>query len=359
MMRCMLLMTPRPSTLHDHLRAVSNPPNPWHATTIDWLGEPPGVEVTVHEDRSKSILSGNDSPDIPFRWSVNPYRGCAHACSYCYARPGHEHLDFGAGTDRERRLVVKPEAPALLRQAFEAPRWKGELVVFSGATDCYQPLEASWRLTRRCLEVCLAYRNPVSVITKGALIERDVDLLAALARDAFCSVSVSIPFFHADNARAMEPWVPTPARRLRTVETLARAGVPVGVNVSPVIPGLSDPDIPLILEAARDAGATFASTILLRLPGPVRGVFTERLRAALPDRADKVLHQIEACREGGMNEARFGHRMRGTGERWRIVEALFETTKRRLGYGDAPTVPDPSPFARPARPGRGEQLQLL
>lgn len=341
---------------HHHLRVVSNPPNPWHATTVDWLGEPPPAAVTVHEDATRSILSGNDSPDIPFRWSVNPYRGCAHGCAYCYARRGHEHLDFGAGTDWERQLVVKPRAPELLREAFEAPRWTGELVVFSGSTDCYQPLEACWQLTRRCLEVCLAYRNPVGIITKAALVERDAELLAALAREAHCTVTVSIPFFDPDHARAIEPWVPTPARRLRTVAALARAGVPVGVNVAPVIPGLSDQDIPLVLEAARDAGAAWASTILLRLPGPVRTVFTERLRAALPDRADKVLHQIEACRDGRANDPRFGHRMRGTGERWRVVEALFETTRRRLGYGPAPPVPDPSPFRRP---GRAQQLRLL
>lgn len=340
----------------DHLRVVSNPPNPWHASSVDWLGEPPLVEPEVRIDASKSILSENDSPDIPFRWSVNPYRGCAHGCSYCYARPGHHYLDLGAGTDWERKLVVKPDAPALLRTAFDAPRWRGELVVFSGVTDCYQPLEAAWRLTRQCLEVCREYRNPVSIITKGALIERDADLLAELGREGWCTVSVSIPFFDEDRARAIEPWVPTPARRFRVVEALARAGVPVGVNVAPVIPGLSDSDLPLVLAAARDAGARFASTILLRLPGPVREVFVERLHAALPERAAKVVHQIEQCRGGGMSDSRFGARMRGTGERWRVIEALFETTRRRLGYEEWPKVPDPSPFRRP---GQAEQLRLL
>lgn len=341
---------------NEHLRVVSNPPNPWHASTVDWLGEPPVAQPEIRIDRSKSILSENDSPDIPFRWSVNPYRGCAHGCSYCYARPGHQYLDLGAGTDWERKLVVKPDAPALLQASFDAPRWRGELVVFSGVTDCYQPLEAAWGLTRRCLEVCLAYRNPVSIITKGALIERDVELIAELCREGWCTVSVSIPFYDPERARVIEPWVPTPARRFRVVEALARAGIPVGVNVAPVIPGLSDSDIPLVLEAARDAGARFASTILLRLPGPVREVFVERLHAALPDRAAKVIHQIEQCRSGGMSDPRFGNRMRGTGARWRVIEALFETTRRRLGYEEWPPVPDPSPFRRP---GQAEQLPLL
>jgi DNA repair photolyase len=338
------------------LRTVSNPPNPWHKTTVDWIGEPPKVELEVREDATRSILSRNESPDIPFRWSVNPYRGCFHGCAYCYARPSHQHLDLGAGTDFERILVVKPRAPELLREAFLKRSWRGELVVFSGNTDCYQPLEASYELTRRCLEVCLEFRNPVSIITKSALVERDAELLATLAQQAHCTVAVSIPFFDAARARAIEPYVPSPQRRLRAVETLARAGVPVGVSVSPVIPGLNDQDIPQVLRAAREAGATYAWTILVRLPGAVREVFSERLRAALPMVADKVHHQIEQCRGGAATDARFGERMRGTGERWRIISDLFESTRRRLGYEEPPPVPDPSPFRRP---GEAEQLSLL
>ena len=198
--------------------------------------------LEVFEDHTRTILSRNDSPDVGFDWSVNPYRGCFHACAYCYARPSHEYLSFGAGTDFERKIVVKKHAPELLREAFDAPKWRGELVIFSGVTDCYQPLEASYRLTRGCLEVCAEYRNPAGIITKAPLIERDIDVLQELARVAHLSVMVSVPFWDEAKARAIEPFVTTPVRRMRTIERLARAGVRVGVMVAPIIPGLNDED---------------------------------------------------------------------------------------------------------------------
>src|SRR5215469_9975366 len=196
------------------LRPVSNPPNPWLSSSVEYLDEIPDARLEVYEDHSRSILAKNDSPDLGFTWSVNPYRGCFHACAYCYARPTHEYLSFGAGTDFERRIVVKPEAPALLREAFDRPSWKGELVVFSGVTDCYQPLEASYALTRGCLEVCAAYKNPAGIITKSPLIERDIDVLTDLARVARLTVTVSVPFGDPVQARAIEPFVATPERRL-------------------------------------------------------------------------------------------------------------------------------------------------
>src|SRR5437763_745473 len=245
--------------------ALSNPPNPWATTEVEYLEGTPEVRLEVYEDQTRQILAKNDSPDVGFTWSVNPYRGCFHACAYCYARPSHEYLSFGAGTDFDRKIVVKRQAAALLRKAFAKKSWRGETVVFSGVTDCYQPLEASYRLTRACLEVCVEHANPAGIITKSALVERDVDVLVALARVASVRVTVSIPFWDAERARAIEPYVPTPARRLKVIETLAKAGIAVGVNVAPVIPGLNDQDIPKILTAARAAGATHAGTVLLRL----------------------------------------------------------------------------------------------
>ncbi len=337
------------------LHAVHNPPNPWHATSVDWLGEPPATALEVFVDQTRSILSKNDSPDIAFTWSVNPYRGCYHGCAYCYARPTHEYLDFGAGTDFERKLVVKPDAPALLAQAFDKPSWKGELIVFSGNTDCYQPLEASYRLTRACLELCRDYQNPVGIITKSTLVERDIDVLRALPH---VEVRVSLPFLDADVARAMEPYVPKPARRLETIARLADAGIAVGVNVAPVIPGLNDQDVPGILEAAHQAGARTFGMTMLRLPGPVAGVFESRLRALLPLKAEKVLHQIEACRGGARTDPRFGERMRGRGPRWEVIEQLAGQAAERLGYRASRGAPSPSPFRRPTRVRAGDQLTL-
>jgi len=345
---------PRPGA--GAIRPVSNPPHRWQATWVEWCEEPPPAGLHVFEDRSRTILSRNDSPDVPFTWSVNPYRGCFHACAYCYARPSHEYLDLGAGTDFERRLVVKPEAAALLREAFDRRSWRGETVVFSGNTDCYQPLEAAWGLTRGCLEVCLAYRNPVGVITKSALIERDLGLLVALAEHDACHVTVSVPFFDPEVARAMEPGVPTPQRRLRTIRRLAEAGVPVGINIAPIIPGLSDSDIAPLMEAAAEAGASWVGTIMVRLPGPVATVFEARLREHLPLRADRVLAQIAACRAGRRSDARFGHRMRGTGERWQAIATMIEVMARRHGLAHPPRPREATPFQRPPK---GGQLALL
>lgn len=334
---------------------VDNPPNPWHATAVEYIGPPPTQPVQVFVDHSKSILSRNDSPDLPFRWSVNPYRGCFHGCAYCYARPSHEYLGFGAGSDFDRRIVIKPDAPALLAEAFARRSWVGERVVFSGNTDCYQPLEASYRITRGLLEVCVEHHNPVFLITKSPLIERDIDLLARLHREAYCAVAISLPFSDPAHARALEPTVAPPARRLRTISRLAEAGVPVGVFASPVIPGLNDAQVAEVLEQAYAAGARFAASTMLRLPGPVAEVFAERLRSALPLRADRVLSRLADVRGGALNDARFGRRMRGDGPYAEAVRVLFEQTRRRLGYGEPPPIPEPSPFRRPAR----GQLSLL
>jgi DNA repair photolyase len=345
-------------------RPTENPANRFAHSTVDYdPGEgPPPSSVLLLEDHSRSILSHNDSPDLGFRWSVNPYRGCVHACAYCYARPTHEYLDLGAGTDFDTKIVYKPRAAELLRGAFDAPSWKGEVVVFSGVTDCYQPFEARLGLTRACLEVCLEYRNPVGVISKSALVERDADLLAALVREASAAVSVSLAFSDAAVARAIEPWAPSPERRLAVVERLARAGVPVGVMVAPIIPGLNDRQLPEVLRRAREAGATRASWALLRLPGAVATVFEERVRAAMPLAADKILHRIRETRGGTrLSDSRFHLRQRGVGGYAEFIRSLFETTASRLGlvsgWGESDDEPAATSFRRP--PGRrGRQLAL-
>jgi DNA repair photolyase len=317
----------------------------------------PLARVSVYEDATREVLSHNDSPDIPFRHSVNPYRGCNHGCAYCYARPTHEYLGFGAGTDFDTRIAVKVRAPELLARAFDKPSWKGELVVFSGVTDCYQPLEASYRLTRGCLEVCLAYRNPVGLITKAPLIERDLDVLTSLHREAHVTVSISIPFWRKDVARALEPGVATPERRMKAVERLAQAGIPVGVNVAPLIPGLDD-DMAEVLERAHAAGARWAGMIVLRLPGSVKEVFESRLRSALPLHADKVMHLIRETRGGQLYDNRFGARQCGEGHYAQQLSALFQSTCQRLGL-NRHSIPAASidTFRRPTR--ASPQLSLF
>ncbi len=340
-------------------RPVANPPNPWESTHVEYLGEAPAAALSVYEEEARSIVVENDSPDVPFRYSVNPYRGCFHGCAYCYARPSHELLGFGAGTDFERRIVVKRNAAELLYDRLASRSWRGDMLAFSGVTDCYQPLEASYGLTRRMLEVCLRFRNPVGIVTKGALVERDVDVLAELSRTAACTVFVSIPFADDAQARAIEPYASSLARRFRALEVLSAAGIRTGVSISPVIPGLNDPQIPEVLARARAAGATLAFMIMLRLPTSVRTVFTERLRASLPLRAEHVLSSIRDVRDGELNRAAFGSRMRGEGPRWQAIESLFAAHLRRLGFEAAERFEhDTSSFRRPPA-GDRRQLPLF
>lgn len=341
-------------------RPTANPPNRFHdrVVTYDDGEAPPPAQVTLIDDHSRSILAHNDSPDVGFRWSVNPYRGCQHACAYCYARPSHEYLDLGAGTDFDTKIVVKREAATLLREAFDRPTWRGELVMFSGVTDCYQPVERELELTRRCLEVCLEYRNPVSVISKSALVERDIDLFVALAEHARFGLSVSLAFSDAATARTIEPWAPSPERRFKLIETLAAAGVPVGVMCAPIIPGVNDSQMVGVLERAAAAGATWAGWVLLRLPGAVKQVFEDRVRAAMPLAADKILHRIRETRGGDrLYDPRFGVRGRGEGAYAEMIQTMFGATVARLGldrrgrdgamYDEADA---PTPFRRPDRP---------
>jgi DNA repair photolyase len=478
-------------------RATENPPNRFRDVVIayeDGDGPPPAT-ITLLEDQSRSIVSHNDSPDLGFSWSCNPYRGCHHACAYCaggdtevllssgmscqiadlrvgdeiigtsfdgvahryvkthvldqwsthkpafrmrladateliasadhrflapdgwvhvadlapatslvgldlfadaertierrvvaiepigeqplydittgtgdfiangvvshncYARPSHEYLDLGAGTDFDTKIVIKPRAAELLRDAFDKPSWKGELIMFSGVTDCYQPVEKELELTKQCLQVCLEYKNPVSIITKSALVERDVDLIAELAREAGAHLSVSLAWVDPELQRTIEPWAASPQRRLKVIETFAKAGVPVGVMIAPVIPGLNDNQLIKILEAARSAGANWAGWSLLRLPGAVKEVFEDRLRVSLPLVADKVMHRVRETRGGEkLYDARFHVRGRGTGVYAETIASLFDTTVKRLGFNMAD---EPDPPSRFRRPNRSKQLSLF
>jgi DNA repair photolyase len=330
------------------MKLVANPPNPFLSECREWLEEPPPVQVHVYEERAKTILSDNDSPDIPFHWSINPYRGCQHACAYCYARPYHEYLGFGAGTDFDTKVVVKLRAPELLRQAFGRRSWKGEPVAFAGATDAWQPLEASYRLTRGCLLVCAEHRNPVTIVTKAALVERDLDVLQRLRREAGCTVAISIPWLDEAVSRRLEPLAPSPARRLATLARLVEAGLEPAVLVAPTVPGL-DHELPRVLAAARAVGVTRAGWQLLRLPGSVGAVFEERLRQALPDRAERILHLVRETRGGAIDDPRFGKRFRGQGHYAGAIDALFRSACRRHGMNAAP--PDGQPLRADASPG--------
>lgn len=343
-----------PATMN--LRPIDNPPNPYLSQHAEWLEPPPPARVEVYEESSGSILSRNDSPDLPFTWSVNPYRGCQHGCAYCYARPYHEYLGHGAGTDFETKLVVKRNAAELLRREFQKRSWKRELVNFSGVTDCYQPIEAAYGVTRQCLEVCRDMANPVGVVTRGFLVVRDAELLADIHRAAGAKVFISVPMIDAELTRLIEPQAPPPARRIEAVRRLSEAGVPVGVLVSPIIPGLNERDIPAVLEQAAKAGAISATFTSLRLPGNVESVFVGRIRQALPLRADRILSRIRDIRGGAMNDARFGKRMRGQGAYWDTIRDMFLLHRNRLGL-DGPACAEALPMERaelsaPAPPTR-------
>ncbi len=328
------------------MKLISNPPNRFESAQRERLEPAARARVELFEDETQQILSRNESPDLPFRWSVNPYRGCFHACAYCYARPSHEYWGFGAGTDFESKIVVKRRAAELLRQAFEKPSWNGELVVFSGNTDCYQPIESTLGLTRGCLEVCADYQNPVGVITKGALLVRDVDLFQRLRDRAWIRVYFSIAFADDEMARRVEPQAPSITARFDAMRRLSEAGIPTGISVAPIIPGLNDEAIPELLSRAKAAGATTATWSVLRLPGNVEPVFLERMREAFPDRLAKIVHRIQEVRGGAMSEVKFFDRLQGSGTYWQCLEQLWEVSRRRAGFvrDDQPV---PQTFRRP------------
>jgi len=306
-------------------------------------------------DTSRTIIAKNDSPDIGFERSINPYRGCEHGCVYCYARPFHEFLGFSSGLDFETKILVKEDAPELLREELSSPKWKPQTIAISGVTDAYQPAERSYRLTRRCLEVLAEFRNPVLIITKNHLVTRDADLLADLARYQAAAVVVSVTTLDPALARIMEPRTSTPARRLGAIETLTKAGVPTGVNVAPIIPGLTDSEVPAILKAAAKAGAAFAGHTIVRLPYAVKELFSQWLTDHYPDRKEKVLHRIRGVRDGDLNDPRFGSRMSGEGVYAEQIGALFELSRKKAAIPDDRAQLSAAAFRLPP----GPQLMLF
>jgi DNA repair photolyase len=350
-------LTNSPSRRHDtRMRVRSNPPNPFESRYREFLEPAPVAPVTVYEDTAREVLSRNDSPDLPFRWSLNPYRGCFHACAYCYARPSHEYWGFGAGTDFDSKIVVKENAPGLLRRSFEKRSWHGDLVLFSGNTDCYQPMEASYGLTRACLEVCADYRNPVAIITKGALVLRDLDVLQCLHREAWVRVYFSIAFASDDAARKVEPQTPSTTKRFEVMKALSNAGISTGLSIAPIIPGLNEDDIPELLRRGREAGASVAMSSLLRLSGSVETVFLERMHEAYPDRVAKITSRIREVRGGRLTDSNFFRRHEGEGAYWTMIEQLFRISKRKVGFPEEDSAAIPQTFRRP---GRDQQPSLF
>jgi len=348
-----------------------DPPNRFEGLSLTVLPEaaeavtrqhPAGVQrpTRVYRDRTRRIINHVDSPDLPFSWTLNPYRGCEHGCPYCYARPTHEQLGFSCGLDFETRIVAKPDAPELLRRELDSPRWAGEPIVMSGVTDPYQPIERRMKITRGCLAVMAEYRQPVTIVTKSGLVTRDADHLAELARHGAAAVAVSVTTLDPTLSALMEPRASRPLDRLRAVRELSRAGVPVHVMVAPMIPGLNDREIPAILEASARAGARSASWVLLRLPHQVKTIFLDWLRMNLPDRAARVEGLLRQLRDGRLNDSRFGDRMRGRGPLAAQIAETFRVFASRYGLAGPIPTPSPAAFRRPGdleQPGLFDQLE--
>ncbi len=318
----------------------------------------PNRPRTIHlKDASKSIIVYNDSPDVSFDASINPYRGCEHGCIYCYARPTHEFLGFSAGLDFETRIMVKENAPELLREELASRKWAPQPVGVSGVTDPYQPVERRLELTRACLEVFLEYRNPVVITTKNRLVTRDVDVLAELAKHSCAAVFVSMTTLDLGLNRVLEPRTSSPAQRLEAIEQLSAAGVPVGTLVAPVIPGLTDHEIAPILDAAAGAGAKFAGYIALRLPFAVAPLFEQWLEEHYPARKEKVLNRVRSMRAGKLYDSSYGKRMRGEGPFAEQIERMFEVACGKAGILGRHAPLNADAFRVPVR--QGDQLQLL
>jgi DNA repair photolyase len=342
--------------------AAENPANRFERIHVEQDAEgggpdedAPPLPTLYLRDPTRSLIARNQSPDIGFDASLNPYRGCEHGCSYCYARPTHEYLGFSAGLDFETHILVKQDAPELLRKTLSSPRWKPQVVALSGVTDAYQPAEQKLRITRGCLEVFAEFRNPVAIVTKSAGVVRDVDLLAELASVNAASVNISITTLDDELRRRLEPRAASPRARLEALEKLARAGIPTGVMLAPVIPGLNDSEIPAILEAAAAAGARSAHWIALRLPHGVVGLFEDWLERNVPERRSKVMNRIRALRGGRENDPRFHSRMRGSGPFADQIESLFALCCRRAGLSDERASLSTAAFRRP----EDAQLSLL
>ncbi len=293
--------------------------------------EKPLLKTQFIKDSSRSIVTENNSPDVGFRFSINPYRGCEHGCAYCYARPTHEYLGYSAGLDFESKILIKNNAPQLLREKLTSRSWNPETIAISGVTDCYQPIERKLKLTRACLEVLADFRNPVGIITKNALVTRDLDVLQELNKYHAIMVFLSVTTLDEKLCADLEPRTSRPQARLKALETLAKAGIPVGVNVAPVIPGLTDHEMPNILKAASEVGATSAGFVPLRLPLSVSPLFVEWLQVHRPEKKEKVLSHIRSIRGGDLNSSQFGSRMRGEGVYADQLAKIFGLYTKKFG----------------------------
>ncbi len=314
-------------------------------------------KTEVQADSSRSLLVYNQSPDLPFDRSINPYRGCEHGCIYCFARPTHTYLGLSAGLDFETRLFSKPDAAALLERELRKPGYRCDTLALGVNTDAYQPVERGLGITRAVLEVLQAFRHPLAIVTKSALVERDIDILAEMARERLVSVNISVTTLDAELARKLEPRAAAPRRRLRTIEALAAAGIPVSVLVAPIIPVLTDPELDRILACASDAGASSAGYILLRLPHEVSELFQQWLEANYPLKAAHVMTRVRDTRGGRDYDSRFGERMRGTGAFADMIGQRFRRACRKLGLDSRDFELNTSAFRVPAK--SGDQLGLL
>ena len=331
--------------------AADNPPNRFEELTVE-LEEPAdrNPRTKFLRESACSIISRNDSPDISFSASLNPYRGCEHGCPYCYARPYHEYLGFSSGLDFETRIIVKENAAELLREELGSRHWTPEVVAMSAITDCYQPVEFRLGITRQCLEVLAEFRNPVGIITKNHLVTRDVDILAGMAAEGLCSAHITVTSLDPELSRRLEPRASLPASRLDAIAKLAQAGIPTGVVIAPIIPGLTDHEIPAILRAARQAGASRASYSIIRLPHAVKEIFVSWLEEHVPGSAEKILERIRDLRGGALHSSRFGERMRGGGFWSDQIQTLFSRCRAREEYDDGHFEYNVSAFRRPPTP---------
>lgn len=312
------------------MRQINNPPNPYQKYSADFLGAPPAAKLELYEEfTTKEIITKAYSSDFGYRYTVNCYRGCVHGCTYCFARQYHEYLGYGAGTDFETKIVVKPNAPFLLREELKKTREKIGHIDFSFATDPYLPIEANYELTRKCLEICAEFKMPVGVITKSPLITRDLDVLQKLNATVF----FSIPFSTTEKSKPFEPYTPIPEVRFRAMKTLTDAGIKVGIGIAPIILGYNDSDVPVLLEKARENGATKAFINLIHFDtDSILEYFTEKLHEKLPTHENKILNQLKRERDGHLRHRFYAERNGGKTEKWEIVRKIFEVNFKRLGF---------------------------
>ena len=335
--------------------ATGNPANRFEALHVELdpsdpvAGEErPPVRTQYLRDATKTIIAKNNSPDVCFERSVNPYRGCEHGCAYCFARPTHEYLGFSAGLDFESRIMVKEDAPQLLEAELSSPKWKPQIVVMSGVTDCYQPIERKLRITRSCLEVFAKFRNPTSILTKNRLVTRDIDVMKELAAHNAIAVNISITSLDRDLQKILEPRTSPPQARLDAVAQLREAGIPIGVMVAPIIPGVNDHEVPAILAACGKAGAQSAAYVVLRLPWSVAPIFERWVDEHFPDRKEKILGRVRHMRGGQNYDSRWGIRQTGEGIFAQQIEAMFQVAKRRAGIGNGRGELSTAAFRRPS-----------